>query len=434
MRKPSLAVAVVLTALAPACSSTTVGTATDAAIDTPTTPADTPAPVDVPIADVSVDVPPDAPTGLCQWRVGAMVVIDNLEGDRSNRTVVDIVSAEGGAWVLTRDDAGTNREPDTSLERLDATGHRRTTGPIRLPADLPTSHASLAVDESSGLRAVLAESSSGASPGCGLVLLDAMGRPSPTRSIALPGSGFSLTGCRALMARSAGFTFLSEQVRALWGVSMVSLDATGTTLGTTAPTVLEGFPPVPFARFGLSDRSFALAWRGQRDTHGVLSVRRFETDGAPRGAAQVVRDAGRSIRDFVATEAGDGLMALWEEPNPSFYTVALRPLSADGSPRGETVLRSDLGFYAGEPAATYARGDVLATALVGSGVVRPVVFAVAPNGSPRSDVLAIPLPDGASRATTPRLVATASGALLVYATDPGAYPNRLVAVPLACQP
>jgi hypothetical protein len=44
------------------------------------------------------------------------------------------------------------------------------------------------------------------------------------------------------------------------------------------------------------------------------------------------------------------------------------------------------------------------------------------------------MPAGATRVERALLVATPSGALAVFATDPGQTPNQLVAVPLSCAP
>jgi hypothetical protein len=118
------------------------------------------------------------------------------------------------------------------------------------------------MDEALGRRAVLAESRSATTEGCALIVLDALGAPNSPRAITFPNGGFSLAGCRDLLPNAAGFTFLAEQVRALWGVSVVQLAPDGQTPAQMAPAVYDGFPEVPFGRFALPDRGFAFVWSG----------------------------------------------------------------------------------------------------------------------------------------------------------------------------
>lgn len=438
MRSTSL---LLLASLAQACSSTTAGTNADATdvvtvdaaspIDAP--PADTLAPVDVQTPpDVATDVPP----GACRWVVGEAVEL-NVTGDRSSRRILDVKPAEGGAWVLTSDDAGTSRQPDTTLERLDPTGHRRPSGTVRITGSSPA-FASLAIDEALGRRAILEEQRANGSGTCGFIALDATGNPSARRAVMFPGGGFSLTGCRDLLANRAGFTFLSDQVRALWGVSMVQLDPTGATPTQMAPGLLTIIPEVPYTRFAFSDRSFMFLWKSSMTAQAAtprLQAQRFNEDGTMRAMPQTVQETAHMTRGFVATETGDGMLALWEETVdtlPMLYGIAVRSLDANGQARGAVRVLTELGFYQGGLAATFARGDVLATGITGSGVLRPVVVPLAADGSSRGAILGLPVPQGAALIADVRIVTTSTGALVVYTTDPMQYPNRLVAVPLTC--
>ena len=433
MRNASL---LLLTSLSFACSSTTAGTtsdATDVVTVDATPPADTVTPADVQAPpDVATDVPP----GACRWVAGEAVEL-HVMGDRSSRRILDVKSAEGGAWVLTTDDAGISRQPDTTLERLDATGHRRANGTVRITGSSP-SFASLAIDEALGRRAILEEQRANSSSPCGLVALDAMGAPSPRRTVMFPGGGFSLTGCRDLLANRAGFTFLSDQVRALWGVSMVQLDPMGATPTQMAPGLLTIVPEVPYTRVVLSDRSFVFLWKSPMTAQTAtprLYAQRFNEDGTERRMPQTVQETEHMTRNFVATEAGDGMLAIWEETIDTFptqYGIAVRSLDANGQGRGAVRFLTDLGFYQGGLSATLARGDVLATGITGSGVLRPAVVPLAADGSSRGSIIGLPVPPSASQIADVRIVKTSTGALVVYTTDPAQYPNRLVAVPLLC--
>jgi hypothetical protein len=432
-RSPATPLVVVLAALSSACPATVDGTTADAGPPAPDVPVAPDAP-DAPDAPVAAD----APTGPCRWRAGEAVVLPAVTSAAPHRALLDVRPAEGGAWVLTADDAGGDRQPDVALERIDASGRRRADGVVRFPSGFAPSSASLAVDEPTGRRAILEEVRDISGGTCAITLLDARGNPSARREIAFPGGGFSLAGCRDLLVNSVGFTFLAEQVRALWGASVVQLDPAGATPAQDAPAVLDGFPPVPFSRFGLADRSFVLVTRETLNPQPRLSrlhVRRYDERGAARGETHTLANTLDTLRDSTLVEAGDGLLALWEEApaaTPGAFGVSVRALDADGRPRGEARPAWAPGFYQGGLAAAFAQGDVLAGGIVGSGRLSPVVTPLGPDGTRRGDEVAIPLVAGATRVEALRLVATPTGALAIYTTDPGANPNRLVAVPLVC--
>jgi len=195
----------------PSCAATADQTTRDAAAPTP----------DAPTTRV------DVPVGPCAWRAGAAVVLTATTSAAPHRTLLDLRPAEGGAWALSSDDAGTSRAADLVLERLDADGQRRAA--VRLPAGFSPATATLAVDETLGRRAVLGESRTSSSEGCALLLLDAAGAPAAPRTITFPNGGFNLGGCRDLLPNTTGYTFLAEQVRAIWGIEMVQLDGAGET-------------------------------------------------------------------------------------------------------------------------------------------------------------------------------------------------------------
>lgn len=406
------------------CAATVDRTTRDASVDA-SSPVDTPA--------VAVDVP----AGPCVWRAGEAVVLAATTSATPHRTLLDLRPAEGGAWALTRDDAGGNRAADLALERIDADGRRRAV--VRLPAGFSPPTASLAVDEALGRRAVLAENRSPSSEGCALVLLDATGAPSAPRAITLPTGGFTLGGCRDLLANAAGYTFLVEQVRALWGVEMVQLDPEGRTLPQTLDALFEGAPDGAFGRFALPDQGFAfvrLPWRRSPSDVTQFLVQRFDGAGIRATPARTVTENDGVIRESVVLAAGDGLLALWEDATAASgpYRVRARSLAPDGTPRADARVVLEPGFYQGGLAATFARGDVLTLGITGSGVLRPTVLPLAPDGAMRGAAVPLPMPAGASVVERARIVATPRGALAVFTTEPGRYPNQLVAVPLFCAP
>ncbi len=295
------------------------------------------------------------------------------------------------------------------------------------------------MDEALGRRAVLAETRTPSSEGCALLVLDATGAPSAPRAITLPTGGFTLGGCRDLLANAAGYTFLAEQVRALWGVEMVQLDGEGRTQPRTLEALFEGAPDGAFGRFPLPDQGFAfvrLPWRQGPSQPTSLLVQRFNAAGIRATPVRTVTEDAGVIRESVILAAGSGLLALWEEAAAATapYRVRARRLEPDGAPRADARVVIEPGFYQGGLAATLARGDVLALGITGSGVLRPTVLPLAPDGAVRGAAVPLPMPAGASVVERARIVATPQGALAVFTTEPGRYPNQLVAVPLSCAP
>ncbi len=191
--------------------------------------------------------------------------------------------------------------------------------------------------------------------------------------------------------------------------------------------------------FTLPDRSFVAVWKQALPSARVpgLRARRFDESGVALGPDHGVTEGPDVIREFVGVGTTDGAMALWEttvDTLPQRYGIALRPLDLGGRPRGETRVLTELGFYQSGLSATFARGDVLAAGVVGSVVLRPVVIPLSPDGGSRGDFIPLLLPAGSAQIGGLRIITTSMGALVVYTTDPMAYPNRLVAVPISCSP
>jgi hypothetical protein len=373
----------------------------------------------------------DAPaaSGPCRWRAGAPVV--HLVAN-AHRSLIDARPAEGGAWVLVSDDAGGDRMPELAIERLDATGHRLGSGPVPLPS-VAASSASLAVREPSGLRALLTDPIDHARGDCELTRLDAQARPTSTVAVRYPRDGFALTGCRALEATATGFSFLARQVRALDGLSLVPLDAMGAA-GPTAPALATTTGQPTYVRAARADGVFALLLR---EGSSRLTVQAFTASGESVEPPRALQREARPSREFAASAVGDGFLAAWEEAvdtAPLQYGVAVRAIARGGAPGGSPRVLTELGFSLGALSVTAARGDVLLAAAVGTTGPRLVVVPLDADGASRGEAITIPAPRPDVLVEQVRLVATPDGALAVYATDPGQYPNAIVAVPLTCAP
>lgn len=373
----------------------------------------------------------DAPvvSGPCRWRAGAPVV--HLVAS-AHRSLIDARPAEGGAWVLVSDDAGGDRMPELVIERLDASGHRRAPGPVRMPS-VATVSGSLAVREPSGLRALLTDPMDRSRGDCDLTPLDAEARPTSTVAVRFPRDGFSLTGCRALEATATGFSFLANQVRALDGVSLVPLDARGTP-GPTAPALVTTTGPSTYERAARADGGFALLLR---QGSSRLTVQVFTAEGESVEPPRALQRGARPSREFAVSAVGDGFLAAWEEAvdtAPLQYGLAVRAIARGGAPVGVPRVLTELGFGLGALSVAVARGDVLVAAAVGTTGPRLVVLPLSSDGASRGEAITLPTPRPDAQVERVRLIATPDGALAVYATDPGQYPNAIVAVPLGCAP
>jgi hypothetical protein len=89
-----------------------------------------------------------------------------------------------------------------------------------------------------------------------------------------------------------------------------------------------------------------------------------------------------------------------------------------------------VGFYGGGVDAAATGGDVLVTAVTGSGVLRLVVAVLGPDGAPRGELIPVAM----VAPTTPereaaRIVATADGALVAFQRDA----TTVAVAPLTCE-
>lgn len=408
--------------LVSACASTVAST--DAAVSPDVVSTDV---ASADVASRDVIVPTDAPP--CRWTVGDPVVLRPPTADGATRTLRDARPSSDGVWVVATDDG------DTVLERLDPRGHRL--GFARLLAGLAPASASLALNDARARRAVIVQSPMGT---CQWIALAADGAPGAPVQVEFPNGGFSLTGCHALAVNDAGYTFLAEQVRALWGVSLVQLDARGATPSQQPPNILDGYPPVAFARDALPDQRFAFASFGQRMPRAGTSVQAqvFGARGEDAGAPQTVRSDAGFVGDqglIVATDAG--LVVAWvESPSgvPSSPQVWLRALDRAAAPTGPAWSPSMFRAYQGGLAATFTHGALLLTSVAGSGVLRPWVAVLSPSDAGEVANLALPMPDGAVQVGDVRIAATAEGALALYTADVGRANPALVAAPIRCAP
>lgn len=372
-----------------------------------------------PDADVSADAPFAGP---CAWRVGPVRDLAT-PASASSCALADLVATRDGAWVLRgcEIEAGADYTLAHTVDRV--TDDARAADPVIVT----TTHAraslaaSLAVDEGLSRRGVLTPEAT-PEPAT-LWRLDGSAARLGSSSVAQPPMSFSLAAYQRVMVNRAGFTAVAEQVRALWGVSMLQLDAEGAAV-SAVDLGLPTWPMVRFERAPLPDRTFVMAWSVHDAATGAftLRVRRYQEDGAPFTPDAHALDTRAAERVHLAVAPmGDGLLAVWEAVSdtlPPLSTVATRRLSRDGAPLGEETLLTAWGFYTGGLDVASSHGDALATGVSGSGVLRLSVMVLGPDGAPRGEPLTVsPVSPLAPERTMARIVATAAGALVAFQRD-----------------
>lgn len=383
------------------CGSTAAGTASDAGADVAAT---------------------DVPSGACAWRVGPVRDLA-LPASAASCALSDLVATGDGAWVLRGCEVEAGA-PFTLAHTVDRVG---ADGLAMAPVTITTTHAraaltpSLAVDDGLARRGVLTPEATG-EPAT-LWRLDGNGGRLGSSPLAPLPDGFALAGYRRLMVNGAGFSAVAEQVRALWGVSMLQLDASGAAV-SSVDLGLPTWPMTRFERAPLPDRTFVMAWSERDDATGALTLRarRYQEDGAPFTRAAYALDARAAERvRFAVAPAGDGLLALWEAVSdtlPPLSTVAARRLARDGAPQGEANLLTAWGFYLGGLDVASSRGDALVTGVSGSGVLRVSVMVLGPDGASRGEPLAVsPVAPTDPERIAARIVATPAGALVAFQRD-----------------
>jgi hypothetical protein len=252
--------------------------------------------------------------------------------------------------------------------------------------------------------------------------------------------GFSLTGCASLALAGGSLSFLSEQVRAVYGTELLGLTRDGA-LSRRAVLPMADRPPVsPTVRSVLSDGSFATVYSVVADMSMPpqfnLRVQHL-TEGAMALAppAQIATLSGEPLGPVVVSVEG-GTAAVWGgavDTFPPVYSLmarALDPMTL--APRGAIAERTEVGILSGAPHATGREGEVLVTARVSDGGTRQVFAALSPGDLTAGAAIRLNLPALGSGAAASRVIATAAGAVVFTAVDVGPSGGTLVAVPLEC--
>lgn len=250
--------------------------------------------------------------------------------------------------------------------------------------------------------------------------------------------GLSLTGCGAMLRTVGGYSFVSEQVRALWGTTLLELDEGGEFTRSGELPMTVGQTQAGVSRTTLPGGDFLGSWveaAAPQTRMSSLNARRYSARGEARGDTFAITTTDETLKDAVLTLTTEGVVALWEGPADSFPAsdaLVVRALSRDGRPVAEPQALTSLGFYLGGLSAA-ARGDeLLATAITARDGMRLEFVVMSARGALRAQVdTELRDLDGPLRLS--RVTATREGALVFATVAQGERGGRVVAVPMRCE-
>lgn len=398
-------------------------------------------------ADASVDAPAvDVPTtsSSCRSAVGQRFTVISDPPDRQRFRLVDAIPTPDGALVAWRERNPNGRDDQVRVRRIreDATPHPWSAagrGSRTEVVSLPPSAAlqfSMVWDAPHDGVTMLA---GGPTDRGACVFSRFLGDNSQMWQVVELGSlmGFSLAGCGSLARTPDGYSFLTGEVRALWGDQLVFVTEAGRFAGAPARLPMTSQPTVaPMTRSVVSG-GFMAAWaesvRGSSGPLQELHLRRFDSRGTPRS-----NDEGQGTADTVSDaqvlETPAGLLSVWHSGSslpggPS--AILAKPVMADARPGGFLVPFTGRPWIRGIHAT--ARGDEV---LVAAPTSEAAIYLLRLSG--RGAALAEPLElwrSASPVAVGPvRVVATARGALVVFEVETAEQGGRIVAVPVDCAP
>lgn len=416
-----------LALLATACGSsvTSVRSTADASVDAPA--------VDVPAAAAS-----------CRVALARRFTVISDPPDRQRFRLVDAIPAPEGALVAWRERNPNGRDDQVRVRRIldDATPHPWSAGGrgsrtevVSLPP-AGSLQFSMVWDAPRDGVAMLAggETDRGA-----CVFSRFLGDNSQMWQVVELGSlmGFPLAGCGSLARTPGGYSFLTGEVRALWGDQLVFLSEEGRFAGAPTRLPMTSQPsPWPMTRSAVSG-GFVATWpeilRGPGAPANELHVRRFDSRGAPLGDDEALGTA-EPLADAQVLETPSGMLAVWFRGagNPGLPdTIVTRVLRADASPSGDPVTLTQRQWRPGIHAAV--RGDdVLLAAPTREAAI--YLLRLSGGGAARSEPLEVWRSASPVAVGPVRVVATARGALVVFEVETGNQGGRIVAVPVDCAP
>lgn len=392
--------------------------------------------------DASVDVP--AATTSCRATSAGSLTVISDPPDRRRFRLLDAVPTPDGALVAWRERNPNGRNDQVRVRRIrdDATPHAWSaegrgsrTEVVSLPPE-GSLQFSMVWDAPHDGVAMLA---AGATDRGACVFSRFLGDNSQMWQVVELGSlmGFALAGCGSLARVPGGYSFLTAEVRALWGDQLVFLSEEGRFAGAPSRLPMTSLPGIaPMTRSVVSG-GFVAAWvqsvRGSDRPLRELHLRRFDERGTAQGNDELLDTAG-AVSDVQVLETPAGLLSVWHSSSSTAGVagaIMARPLMPDARPAEGLSSSTARPWIPGIHAT--ARGDeVLVAAPTSEAAI--YLLRLSGVGAARSEPLEVWRSPAPVAVGPVRVIATARGALVVFEVETEEQGGRIVAVPVDCGP
>jgi len=389
-----------------------------------------------PHGDAAVDAPAvDAPAALTtcsRWAVSERAVVVSDPADQERFQLVDAIATPDGALVAWREHDANGRDDRVHVRRVtddgvthpwSAPGRSSRGGVTTLPRERDLQF-SMVWDATRDGVAMLAD---GPTDRAECVFARFSGDDSHTRQTIdlAPLGDFTLAGCGSLARTDDGWSFLTAEVRALWGDQLVFLSEDGRVAGMPTRLPMTGGPSSePMTRTDTTDGFVATWMEAERTPIGgyEFHARRFDRRGTPLGDDMVVSQSSNPYVSPRVLDTREGLLGTWFNG-----LVGVRPLRADASPAGDTISLNGVEVHAN------TRGqEVLAVTsypLFDASMSEILFHVLDGRGERRVPPQWVRIDRPITTVRGMRVVPTHRGALIVFGQG-----ERILAVPVGCMP
>lgn len=250
--------------------------------------------------------------------------------------------------------------------------------------------------------------------------------------------GFTMAGCRDLWLNQTTLSFLSEEVRAVWGTQQLVIDTAGRFVRADRLPMSSAQPVDRTMRSALSaTEQVALTVMPTRQPQSFeLRAQALDDRAMPRVESALIATTAIAATAPHVVAVNGGLLALWDnavDTLPPVFSLAVRPLDARAQPTGELVEHSQLGMLSGVAHATSRAGSALVTGRFIDGSRRQLFLVLDARGAIAQGPIDLALPSLATGVVRSRVVATTTGALVITEVNTQSTGNEIVAVPIECQ-
>lgn len=249
---------------------------------------------------------------------------------------------------------------------------------------------------------------------------------------------FTMSGCRDVWRSANRLSFLSEEVRALWGTQQIELDDEGRFVAANRLPMTSAQPIDRTRRSALSSTAQVALSVIATQPAPQFELRAQTLDARAQPTGESARIATTAIAptapQVIATPSG--MLAVWDnavDTLPPVHSLAVRPLDARAQPTGEAVELSQYGMLSGVPHATERTGSVLVTARFLDGERKQRFLALDGQGRVVFGPLDLVLPSFGTGVVRSRIVGTTQGALVITEVNTQSTGSEIVAVPIECQ-